>query len=225
MLFEPVINFFFPSRCLLCDSPAQEFVAPVCSECWSALEAERFTDERQPERLAPLVERDIINEIFFAYRFADGGTLQRLVHLMKYGNCPTLGIRLGEKVGEAMNAASIYKDIDMLVPVPIHGSRFRERRYNQSERIARGIAARTKVPVERSVLHRHLRTQPQAALNAAERAENIQGAFAATESMRGKRIGLVDDVITTGATMNECAHALRATGAESVSLITIAAAW
>jgi ComF family protein len=225
MLFDPVINFFFPSRCLLCGSPAQEFVAPVCADCWSALESERFTDERQPERLAPLVERSIINEIFFAYHFTEGGTLQRLVHLMKYSNCPTLGIRLGEKVGEAMRTASIYNDIDVLVPVPVHGSRFRERRYNQSERIARGIAARTKLPIERLVLRRALRTQPQAALNAAERAENIQGAFVATESVRGKRIGLVDDVITTGATINECARVLRAAGAESVCSVTVAAAW
>jgi len=226
MLLDPLINFFFPCRCLLCDAPAQTLRAPVCNDCWSALEGERFTGERQPERLAPLVERDTINEIFFVYRFAEGGTLQRLIHLMKYGGCPTLGVRLGERVGEAIRSASIYNNIDMLVPVPIHGSRYRERRYNQSERITRGIADRTKLPIGHAALRRALRTRPQAALNAAARAGNIEGAFAAiADRVKGKRIGLVDDVITTGATINECARVLRAGGAESVCSIAVAAAW
>lgn len=197
----------------------------MCEECWNALEAERFTDVHEPERLAPLVDRSIVDNIFFAYHFTEGGTLQQLIHLMKYGGSPTLGVRLGEKVGDAMKAASIYNDIDILVPVPIHGSRFRERRYNQSERIARGIASRTGLAVEPSALRRALRTQPQAALNAVERAENIQGAFAASEGVRGQRVGLVDDVITTGATVNECARVLRAAGASKVSIVTVAAAW
>lgn len=127
-----------------------------------------------------------------------------------------LGMMLADAGGDLLPA-------DALVPVPLHPSRRKQRGFNQTEKLAEALSDATGVPVQYALL-RSRRTVPQVRLDAERRQGNVEGAFslAAGQSVRGKRLILVDDVITTGATLGACAVALRAGGACAVSVVTVA---
>ncbi len=176
--------------------------------------------------IAPMLDKSIVQQVFFGYYFRPDSPIQQLIHAMKYQGFPTLGVRLGERIGERLMQSPLIRQIDWLIPMPIHGSRFRERRYNQSERIAKGIASRTGIAIVHNAVKREIRTVPQAGLNAQQRTDNIKDAFIAGKKYipDGICVGLVDDVITTGATINECARTLYNTGVKNIVAISIAAA-
>jgi ComF family protein len=115
-------------------------------------------------------------------------------------------------------------DIDVIMPVPLHPARLREREYNQSLLLADQLGRHTRKPVSTSILLRVLATDPQTTLSRHERLQNLRRAFSVSspETVAGQRILLVDDVFTTGTTLNECAKVLLAAGAESVDALTAA---
>ncbi len=120
--------------------------------------------------------------------------------------------------------ADALESIDALVPVPLFSARYRERGFNQSEEICKGISRLTRLPILTSVLLRIRYTQQQAKFSREQRMDNVRGAFRVknSESIAGKRIALVDDVITTGSTMNECAKCLIEAGASQAVVFSIA---
>lgn len=113
---------------------------------------------------------------------------------------------------------------DCLIPVPLHPSRFRARGFNQALELARPIAAKLRLPLCPGWCRRVRDTAPQRLLDAAERRGNLRGAFAATENVRGRRVALLDDVLTTGATLHEAASALKKAGAAWVEVWVLARA-
>ncbi len=121
---------------------------------------------------------------------------------------------------------TLIEQSNFIIPVPLHRRRLRERRFNQSALLAQEIAARTKKPHIPDALLRIRHTQPQQGLNAKERNKNVRGAFAVKEShlkiLKGKNILLIDDVFTSGATLNECARILKSAGTAKVNVLTIA---
>jgi len=123
-----------------------------------------------------------------------------------------------------VSETTCFADCDLVIPVPLHRARHRERGFNQSDVLAEGISEATSVPLARGALRRKRNTRDQTYLNALQRAENVKGAFAVEEPDRidGKKVILVDDVMTTGATLNECARTLCAAGALDVFAATLA---
>jgi ComF family protein len=152
------------------------------------------------------------------------GVVQDLIHLMKYQGKRSIARRLGTMLADRLLSDSTVGQIDLLIPVPLHPSRERERGYNQSALIARAVGERLGVPVEERVLQRLKNTQTQTRLSAPERTANVAGAFRVRipETVAGRRIALVDDVVTTGATADACAEALLTTGASEVLLFALA---
>lgn len=144
-----------------------------------------------------------------AYR----GTAVRALRSLKYGDARYLG----ERFSLLLNIPEEW-GIDLVVPVPLHPDRQRQRGYNQSALIAEALAKRLHVPAEEGALSRIRSTSTQTELNADERRENVRGAFKAEESVAGKSVLLVDDMLTTGATSGECALALSSRGARRVYL-------
>ena len=118
----------------------------------------------------------------------------------------------------------VYTDYSLIIPVPLHVKRLRERGFNQSLILARVIGEKQKIPVNFSLLKRHKFTSTQTGSNKKERKQNIKGAFEVTDKkeINGKNIILIDDVYTTGATANECAKTLIKAGAQKVSVLTMA---
>ncbi len=137
------------------------------------------------------------------------GVMQEAIHALKFNRNQRLGWELGRRLGASPRFHSSLAAIDMLVPVPLHPARQRERGYNQSLCIASGLAEAAGKPLRPGLVRRCRATRQQAKLDADERAQNLTGAFEAVEEVPGGiRIGLVDDVVTTGATLASCCKAL-----------------
>jgi len=152
--------------------------------------------------------------------------LQDLIHQLKYRNRPGIGRYVGSLLAKRVVGEPGIPHITAVVPVPLHPLRNRERGYNQSAHIARGISDETGIPVLENVLARNLNTPTQTSLSPEARMANVEGVFEAgrVEAVRGATVSLVDDIFTTGATVNSCARALLQAGAGRVFVLTIARA-
>jgi ComF family protein len=151
--------------------------------------------------------------------------LRRFIHLLKYEDRPDLAPDLARYLAAALAGPeweAIWPQLDAIAPVPLHAARRRERGYDQAELLAKGLSARTNLPLRVDLVARTRQTRAQVGLNAAQRQANMHNAFAATARCGGLHVLLIDDVYTTGATMRACAAALRAAGAVSVCGLTLA---
>ena len=151
-------------------------------------------------------------------------SVQRLVHNLKYQGQTVAGQVLGRALGRMLAGEPIAEGGPVVVPVPLHGSRLRERGYNQSVLIARALARTLDLSVEERALKRVRDTKTQTTLDSTERDANMEGAFRGrrTDPVRDRRVLLVDDVVTTGATANSCAGALLDAGASVVDVAALA---
>jgi ComF family protein len=145
-------------------------------------------------------------------------TLRGLIHLFKYNQVRPLAKPLGALLARAIPREHRF---DVIVPMPLHWKKRWSRGYNQSELLAKEVARRWGVPVER-IVRRTKATAPQAGLSNSKRRLNVRGAFAASKSVKGLRVLLIDDVLTTGATASACARVLKRAGASHVAVAAVA---
>ena len=233
----------FPADCRLCGSPLINISRlPVCEECLTAVrpisegvcsicgerlaQGQSFYD--QDETRCSLCQR--AQPIFVkaaAYGSYEGG-LRELIHLLKYEHVrPASGV-LGRMLADVIgDLHSLFAGEVVVVPVPLHRSKFRQRGFNQAEEIGRkalkGLGCST-LMLAANVLERRRETQSQIGLSRHQRRENMRGAFAAArpELIRDREVLVVDDVFTTGTTVSECARVLRRAGASKVFVATVA---
>ncbi len=146
------------------------------------------------------------------------------IHQFKYGNNISVGARLASFMADFSFPDVDFTGHSLIIPVPLHIKRLRQRGFNQSLILARALAKKWQIPVNFSLLKRHRFTLTQTGLNKAERNKNIKGAFEVSDKKKiaGKNVILVDDVYTTGATINECAKILTKAGAQKVTVLTLA---
>lgn len=222
-----LVGLAYPVLCAGCGRrlPSEDAV-PVCAACRRRLA--RATPEMIADRLAALPEASAaFGHTTGLWVFDAGGTVQRLQHLLKYRNRPALGIALGRLLGRAVRRDHVGAAYDLVVPVPLSRVRALERGYNQSEQLARGLADALPgtPPVDAALLRRTRPTRSQTALSRTRRWANVADAFAVAdpERARGRRVLLVDDVLTTGATLTAAARPLGDAGA-SVDLAVLAVA-
>ncbi|GAW93148.1 ComF family protein [Calderihabitans maritimus] len=152
------------------------------------------------------------------------GVLKEAVHCLKYRGKPSLSRPLGRLMAKVVETEAAYGRLELVVPVPLHPVRLRERGYNQSELLAREVADRLNLPVDCRVLTKTRNNVPQASLSRRERFSNVEGAFAVSSPSRvlNRRILLVDDIFTTGNTIRECSRVLLQAGAQRVSAVVLA---
>ena len=214
-LHERVAGFLFPTRavCLGCGDPAGMEEEWLCPRCRARLKpgVHRLQSDEWP--------RDGISREWFAMFYED--PVARLVRQFKYGGVYRLAPFLAECLRPLLSALN-PADYDCLVAVPLHEKRRLERGFNQSDILAGLISERTGIRLENAV-RRTKNTNQQARLSTDARKKNVLGAFECTASLEGKRVLLIDDVFTTGSTVNSCAQALRAGGARDVQALTVAA--
>lgn len=206
---------------VLCDACRAQFEAAqgACVRCGAALGSAGYA------QLCPACERGVsrrFSRIHAAGVY--GGPLRGAILALKYGRRRRLAEPLGEFLAERLGADVEEPSAYLLIPVPLHPSRFRERGFNQSELLARVVGSSLGCRVERDLMKRVRRTKPQASLPAYERAANILGAFAVPrpERVAGRRVLLVDDVVTTMSTVNECARVLADAGVAEVRIAAVA---
>lgn len=221
-LFRIFIDFVYPPYCLTCKRSLPDSHELICRACWDS-QTNLDPCYLPAARLPSPPNRELHLEGSLAvYTYSE--ITQEIVHLFKY--------RKYEKLAEPFSAAMsrVLQDNDLtqfdgIVPVPLHKKRLKERGFNQAELMAARIGEQFDIELL-NVLMRIRYTQPQAKMNRQERAANVLGAFAVKEGahVEGKRLILVDDVMTTGSTLNECARLLKEAGASAIIALTIARA-
>ncbi|MFM2375567.1 MAG: hypothetical protein RLZZ165_664 [Bacteroidota bacterium] len=209
-LLDDLLQLLFSRNCPGCDRPLVRGEREVCSECLLELEETKFHERPKDNelyyRLAGKVPCDGAAALFYFYK---RGRLKRITTAFKYGNRPQVARFLGEYFGDRLQSAPFLRELDWIVPVPLHRSRLAQRGYNQSEMIARGLSRSTGVPVNTRALGRVIKTSTQTRKSQSERWENVKEAFEVRHPIQGT-IALVDDVVTTGATLEACIRQLYA---------------
>lgn len=158
--------------------------------------------------------------------FHHGNTVQKVVHAMKFHHNSDLCLLMGRQLGMELLHSARFDDVDLLMPVPLHWRRRLQRGYNQSELLCRGIAEVMPREVNTKSLVRHRHTSQQSLTSAADRESNVEGAFRVRhpEQLEGHHILLVDDVLTTGATLVSCCDALEQIKGIHISIATLSIA-
>ena len=222
------IGLIFPRLCLACRDPLVRGEQHLCTGCRAELP---YTDfHLLPPGQNPLGRRFWgklpIRHALSYLRFVRHGRVQHILHELKYQGQRDVGTALGRLYGAELHAAGLAADFDLIVPVPLHPRKLAKRGYNQAAAFATGLAAGLKVPAHNTALRRITNTQTQTQKNRAQRRENVATVFEVETPMAivGRRILVVDDVLTTGATLEACGTALLAAGAAEVSIATIACA-
>ena len=241
---DAVVSVFFPAECRICEKLlTRASRVPICEECKGSFEAlprricevcgapllagfwsaQGGGEERQVCRLC--ADKTYAFERARSYAVYEGA-LVRAILLLKFENMQPLGAWFAERLAEVVRREPEVLEADVVVPVPLHRERERERGYNQADLIARPLAKRLKLP-HKAVLLMRTRPRPdKQVLSLEERWESVRGAFATRPGSQVDklRVLLVDDVLTTGATLDACARALRTAGAKSVIGLTVARA-
>ena len=220
-----IFDFILPRFCCSCKlklSPNQE---TMCGACLSKIQ--RSTPTRlQREFDRKFAGKNIISEFYSPFVFEKDKELQHAIHALKYDKKFPVGIFLGKVLASEIKKHSSNWQFDLVIPIPLHQLKKAERGYNQSYYIAKGVGNILKVRVSDRVVKRIKYTESQTTMNLNEREENISGAFKLKKSndVRGKNILLIDDVITTGATISECGKILLEAGANKIYAASIAIA-
>lgn len=219
------LHLIAPSLCPACEDPIPTRERSICESCRASLPAAPYPEEIYQDLLADYEPDELaLSAIGSLYTFEKEGAVQRIIHAIKYRGCRALGRALGEELGLTMQIFPEFADagIDVILPVPLHRARLRERGYNQAEEIARGVSRAWGIPVRADILKRRRHTGSQTTLRADARRANVAQAFTTGKAdLHGRNILLCDDVFTTGSTLNACASVLLDAGAESVSAVTI----
>lgn len=207
--------------CAECQARASRIVPPFCEKC-----AEPFAGVITGPFSCGNCANQTLHFDAAVAGFRARGVVRRLIHEFKYHQRIYLRHVVGEWLVAVLNDPRMSPDrFDVIIPVPLHPAKHRERGFNQAELLARSLSARTALPVELA-LERVRFTQTQTAFDRSERMENLHNAFRLRRrrDVRGLRVLLVDDVLTTGSTLSECARVLRRAGASSVYAATAARA-
>jgi len=210
---DAICGWLLPPRCVLCGRPGQRPCLDLCAGCEADLPPDPCALLSGPHP----IERSLAA---FAYAFP----VDHLVQLLKYRGNLAVGRVLGALLARSVQAQELHQDVDWVVPVPLHPGRHADRGFNQSAEIARCVARVLDLETCEGAVGRVRDTRPQVGLRPEERRRNIAGAFVASARFRGRRVAVVDDVLTTGATVGAVAAALRQAGAISVDVWCVARA-
>lgn len=225
-MFHSFLDLIFPRICAGCQHPLHLNEEHICTNC-------RFDLPKTNSHIEP--DRKLINrfagkvhlEHSLAYlKFVKGGKVQKIMHEIKYGDNQELGEMLGRMYGAELREKGFFEHFDLVLPVPLHQKRLIVRGYNQSDSLAKGVAEGLRIEWRDNILKRGIATDSQVAKSRLERYKNMQDVFFVKnfEGLESKKIVVVDDTLTTGATLESCVLALIDAGAKNVSVIAMAVA-
>ncbi|NWF88998.1 MAG: ComF family protein [Ignavibacteriaceae bacterium] len=219
------LDFILPRFCPGCKNKLTSLERVVCTNCLSKLKPVE-PDLIKTEYQRKFESKKIISGFISQYIFEKDKELQHIVHALKYDKKFLIGKFLGENLGKTFVARFKDWNINLIIPVPLHHLKKAERGFNQSYYIAKGISITTGITLDVKAVKRFRFTQSQTTMTLREREENIEGAFKVrkTENVKGKNVLLVDDVMTTGATISECGRVLLNAGANRIYAATVALA-
>ena len=220
-----LFDFILPRFCCSCKTKLSVNQDTMCGNCLSKIQrSTSFRLQREFER--KFLNNNIIREFYSPFVFEKDKELQHAIHALKYDKKFPVGIFLGKLLASEIKSSKTNWNFDLIIPIPLHQLKKAERGYNQAYYIAKGVGKIFKVKVSDRSVKRIKYTESQTTMNLNEREENISGAFKVkwNTQVRGKNILLLDDVITTGATISECGKILLEAGASKVYAASIAIA-
>lgn len=226
ILLEYLVDFshlVFPFNCFACGIALNAGEKSICNACRNGMPLTKYWlhNDNPVEKLfwAKIPVKQAASFVFFT----KGGMMQELIHQLKYKGKTAVGELMGELFAQHL-CGTAYEEVDVIVPVPLHVSRQKKRGYNQCEHIANGMAAGLKKNCSPGIVQRVRANETQTRKGVYERWINVQELFRVErpELVAGKHVLLVDDVVTTGSTLEACAGALLQVPGTKVSITTLA---
>lgn len=220
-------NLFYPNICVVCHNGLVRGEEVVCTSCMYHIPRTRYWNSVDNPVAKVFWGRVSVENACSFFFFTKGSRYRKLLHQLKYTGRSDIGIKLGEEFGRELISSPIYKSMHAIIPVPLHPKRFKERGYNQAEMIADGLSKSMGIPVITDVLIRDQYTQTQTKKTREERVKNVSEAFKIINSdkIANMQVLLVDDVVTTGATLEVCANTILNGTSSKVSIGTLAYAY
>ncbi|MBQ5896288.1 MAG: ComF family protein [Bacteroidaceae bacterium] len=217
-----LVDLIFPRHCAVCGEVLSREERDICLNCLCTLpKIEPHHKEEIEKTFWGKVEIERATS-FMYYR--KGSPYNALIHKLKYRNAPPIGVRLGAMAADDILESGYFNDITLIVPLPLSKKKLRKRGYNQCDYIASGISEKTGIPVATGLIKRTKANETQTHKTRDERWENVEGIFTVIkpEELEKQHILLVDDILTTGATLCSCANAIKSSCDCKVSILTLA---
>lgn len=223
-MLDDFLALIYPRNCVSCGNSLYKHEEQVCSYCYLNLPKTNFHKQ----------QRNPVDALFFGrtplllassfYLFTKKGSIQKVLHAIKYKNNKDLAVLVGKWYAEDLAQNPIISKADFIIPVPLHSKKLKMRGYNQSEEFAKGLSEGLNKALNTSVLKRKEFTETQTKKSKYERWENVEEVFelVGPETFKNKHVVLVDDVITTGATIEACCQLLHQIDGIQISVLSIA---
>ncbi len=223
---DDFLSLIYPRLCHACGNSLFMNEEVLCTQCLYHL----------PQTHSHTEKGNLVEKVFWGrfqvesaaarYYFRRGTKIQHLLHQFKYKNAPEIGIYLGRIYGSELVQSSLFSSVQVVIPVPLHHSKLIKRGYNQAAMFARGLGQGMKIPVDETSLYRTFASETQTRKTRLKRWENVKSIFAVNhpDKLKGMHILLVDDVVTTGATLEACAQKLLEIENVRISVAAIAVA-
>lgn len=225
LFLTDILDFFLPRFCPACKQKLVNSESVICDKCFISIPLAEQT-RTDFEYNKKFVSKKLVSGFTSLFVFEKDKELQEILHQFKYNKKYRIGIKLGMEIGRIRLTNIREWNIDLIIPVPLHHLKKADRGYNQSLYIAKGLSNQIKMNYNDNILKRKRYTESQTLKNISDREVNVRDAFSVRNkgSIKGKNILLVDDVITTGATLSECALQLLNKGANKVYAVSVAIA-
>lgn len=225
-ILNDLTNLFYPHLCILCKNPLIEYEQQICLDCLYSLPKTNYHINKGNPARALFAGFPQINEVTAFLFFEKEGITQKLVHAFKYYENKKLAEYLGRIAAIELKEYGFYASVEAIIPIPLHHKKEKKRGYNQSGHIANGIASVYGCATDKTAISRITDTESQTLKSVFERHTNVENIFRLTdtEHLSGKHILLVDDVVTTGATISACIDILSEIPEISISVFSLSIA-
>ena len=220
------MNLIYPSNCEACGDELLGNEKIICVSCWHLMPRTMYHLQANNPVVQKFTGRIPVQFGTSMYYFNKDTRVQHVLHALKYKNKKEVGIQLGQRVGNELINSPPVKDIDLIIPIPLSKQKLRKRGYNQSDCIASGMSERLHIPIDTTSVIRRKNTQSQTTMTVGERIDNVKNAFEVIQvnALVKKHILLLDDVLTTGATLESCAKEILKLPGTRISILTLACA-
>lgn len=223
-MLQDFLSLIYPRNCVACGNSLFKHEDQVCNYCYTSLPKTNFHQQ----------QRNPVDTLFYGrtplllassfYLFQKKGSIQKILHAIKYKHNKELAVLIGKWYAEDLKTDPVISKADFIIPVPLHSKKYRMRGFNQSEEFAKGLSDGLKISLNTSVLQRKEFTETQTKKSKYERWENVEDVFGliVPETFKNKHVIIVDDVITTGATIEACCQLLQSIEGIQISVLSIA---
>ncbi|CAN5464479.1 ComF family protein [soil metagenome] len=223
-MLNDFISLIFPQVCVSCSKSLYKYEQTICTYCIYHLPKTNFHLDNDNPIAKIFWGRINIHSAGAFYGFNKGGKVQHLIHQLKYKGRKEVGFTVGKLYGHELKKSEQFNTVDIVIPVPLHKKKIKKRGYNQSESFAEGLAVSMDATTDFNVLFRAQESETQTKKSRFNRWQNVESIFQLKDlsSLEGKHVLLVDDVVTTGATLEACAQTLQQIPGIKISVATIA---